>query len=295
MVFDIPRNFSGILILTAGIPLSTPQPQTYYKGIDRIVELSLDGMEVEFVHGVRTRDDELIRMSNYAKERGVILTVHAPYYINLNAREKDKYLKSKEHVIKSMIAAEKLGAWSVAIHPAFYLGDDPKEVLGRVTKAFEEINIELDKLGHKFNVWMRPETMGKPTQFGSLEEVVELSKLFPNVLPCIDFGHLQARTNGGYSTKDDIIRAIEYVYKNLGDVAINNMHVHLEGIVYGVKGEKYHSTFEETGFRYDIILEVLREFNCNGVVVSESSNVEEDAIIMKKYLLGDPVIWNGRV
>ncbi|MGC8767044.1 MAG: TIM barrel protein [Brevinematia bacterium] len=277
----IKKNFNGLKILTAGIPLSTPFPQTILKGIDRVVDLNLDGIELEFVHGVRTKDDELLKIGRYGNEKGVYFTIHAPYYINLNSREEQKYINSKNHIIKSVIAAEKVGAWSVVFHPAFYLGDDSNKVLDKVIKSIEEINTELKELGHSFNVWIRPETMGKPSQFGSLEEVVEISKCFSNVLPCIDFAHLYARTLGGYNTEEEIFGIFEYLVKELGDKVLKNMHIHISGIEYGKSGETKHTTFAESKFNYRSVIKAFKYFKIEGVVVSESANVEGDALIIK--------------
>ncbi|MFN4245585.1 MAG: TIM barrel protein [Brevinematia bacterium] len=277
----ISKGFSGLKVFTAGIPLSTPHPQTMYKGIDRLLELGLDGIEIEFVHGVRTSNDEMINIGEYGRKKGINFTAHAPYYINLNAKEKEKYIKSKEHIKRTVIALEKAGGWSVAFHPAFYLSDEPKLVLDRVIKALEEINDELKELGHKFNVWIRPETMGKPSQFGSLEEVIEVSKCFDNVMPCIDFSHLFARSIGNYNTEEEIFGIFEYISKELGDHSLKNMHIHLSGIEYGNKGEKFHNTFAETRFNYKAVIKAIKYFGVEGVVVCESSNVEDDALIIK--------------
>lgn len=283
----VDKSFSGLKILTAGVPLSTPSPQTIFKGIDKVIELELDGIELEFVHGVRTKDSELIKVGEYGRKKKVYFTVHAPYYINLNAKEERKYINSKEHIIKSVLAAEKVGAWSVVFHPAFYLGDDSKKVLDKVIKAIEEINQELKTLGHSFNVWIRPETMGKPSQFGSLEEVIEISKCFDNVLPCIDFAHLYARTLGGYNTEKEVFGIFEYLAKELGDMVLKNMHIHISGIEYGKGGETKHTVFSETKFNYKVVIKAFRYFKIEGVVVSESANVEGDALIIKNLYISE--------
>ncbi|MEN2998366.1 MAG: TIM barrel protein [Brevinematia bacterium] len=277
----IKKPFSGLKVFTAGIPLSTPPPQNIYKGIDRLVELELDGMEIEFVYGVNTNNSEMFKIGEYGKSKGVYFTAHAPYYINLNAKEEEKYIRSKEHIKKTVLALEKAGGWSAVFHPAFYTGDAPKTVLERVIKAIEEINTELKSLGHKFNVWIRPETMGKPSQFGSLEEVVEISKCFDNVLPCIDFSHLYARSRGGYNSEKEILGIFDYIAKELGDKALKNMHIHLSGIEFGAKGEKFHNTFAETQLNYKTIIKTFKHLKIEGVVVCESSNIEYDAMIIK--------------
>lgn len=277
----VEKVFEGLKVFTAGIPLSTPPPQTMYSGVDRLVELGLDGMEIEFVHGVRTGNSEMKKIGEYGRERNVYFTAHAPYYVNLNAKEEKKYEKSKEHIIRTVLALESAGGWSVVFHPAFYMGDSSKDVIDRVIKAIDEINSELRKRGHKFNVWIRPETMGKLSQFGSIEEVVEVSKCFDNVLPCIDFSHLYARSIGGYNTEKEIFGLFEYLIKELGDESLKHMHIHLSGMEYGPKGEKFHSNFGNSALNYKSIIKALKFFKVEGVIVCESENIEYDAMIIK--------------
>ena len=135
------------------------------------------------------------------------------------------------------------------------------------------------------NIWIRPETTGKGTQWGTLEEIVKLSKEFKNVLPCIDFAHIHARNNGTFNTYDEFSKMIEFTANELGNDVLDNMHMHLAGIEYGPKGEKNHLLLENSDMNYKDLLKVFKEFNIKGVLVCESPNIEEDTKLLKEYYL----------
>ena len=135
---------------------------------------------------------------------------------------------------------------------------------------------------NSLDVWIRPETTGKPTQFGSIDELVELSEGFDNVLPVVDFSHLHARSNGKFNTKEEFEQVMELIETKLGKQGIHNMHIHLSGINYGEKGEKNHLIFKESDMNYKGVLQVLKDFNAKGVLVCESPNIEQDALMLKE-------------
>ena len=135
----------------------------------------------------------------------------------------------------------------------------------------------------KINVWVRPETTGKPTQWGDLEEIVRLSKEFDNVLPCIDFSHLHARSGGKYNTYDEFSKILETVGNEIGTYALENFHGHLAGIDYSSKGEKKHLNLEESDMNYKDLLKAMKEFGVKGALVCESPNIEDDAKLLKTY------------
>ena len=134
-------------------------------------------------------------------------------------------------------------------------------------------------------VWIRPETTGKGTQWGDVEEIVKLSKMFDTVLPCVDFAHLHARSGGEYNTYDEFCKVFEYIGNELGDVALKNFHAHLAGIEYSAKGEKCHLILEESDMNYKDLLKAFKEFDVKGVIVCESPNIETDAKILKDYYM----------
>ena len=261
--------------LTPGIPSSA---KDYSNAFEKLKELNLDGLEVEFVHGVRYSEKTREMILNRDDK---LITHHGPYYINLNAKEDEKIEASIKRVLDTACAAKDLGAYSITYHAAFYLGDDPKTVLDRMIKRHEIIIDTLQKEDN--DVWVRPETTGKKTQWGTLDEIIELSKNFSQILPCIDFAHIHARENGKFNTYDEFCYILEHLGNELGEIALNNFHGHVAGIKYTDKGEKNHLIFEESDFNYKDLIKALKKFNIKGALVCESPNIEIDTKILKEY------------
>lgn len=272
--------FDRLNFLTAGMPLTTGKG-SYERAFDILEELGLDGMELEFVHGVRMSEvtRELVR--NKRVEKNLILTAHAPFYINLNSQEEDKVEASVQRIIETGVAGKDTGAFSITFHAAFYMKQDKEEVYNKIKSKISIISELFQKEG--INVWIRPETTGKPTQWGELDEIIRLSNEFENVLPCVDFSHLHARTAGKYNTYDEFSYILEKMGKEIGTYALENFHGHLAGIEYGDKGEKKHLILEESDMNYKDLLKVLKEFGVKGALVCESPNIEGDTVLMKDY------------
>ncbi len=269
-------------ILTAGLPLSS-ENKGYKRGLEILKEMNLDGLEVEFVHGVKMNETTQEFVKDYTKENDLILTCHAPFYINLNSKEEEKIEASIQRILETARVGNNIGAYSITFHAAFYMGKNPNEVYDIVYNSMAKIVETLSKENNK--IWIRPETTGKGTQWGTFEEIVKLSKEFDNVLPCIDFSHIHARYNGSYNTYDEFSKILEYIATELGDNVLNDFHAHLAGIEYGAKGEKNHLIFEESDMNYKELLKVFKEFNVKGALVCESPNIETDAKILKDYYM----------
>lgn len=268
--------------LTAGLPLAS-ENKGYKKGLNIIKEIDLDGLEVEFVHGVRMNEANQTLLKSFAIENNLKVTCHGPYYINLNSNEEEKIEASIQRILETARMGKNIGAYSITFHAAFYMGKNPDDVYKTVYKSMEKICTELEEENN--NIWIRPETTGKGTQWGTLEEIVKLSKEFKNVLPCIDFAHIHARNNGTFNTYDEFSKMIEFTANELGNDVLDNMHMHLAGIEYGPKGEKNHLLLENSDMNYKDLLKVFKEFNIKGVLVCESPNIEEDTKLLKEYYL----------
>lgn len=269
-----------IVFGTAGIPHGTPNSSTE-NGVKYVSELGLGSMELEFVHGVNISEETAREAGRIAEENNVRLTCHAPYYINLNAEEKEKRQASRERIIKSARIASEAGAWSVCFHPGYYLGQEPSVVYETVEEEMNKVMNRVDDL--ELDIWIRPETCGKTSQFGSIEPLIKLSEQFDQVLPCIDWAHLCARTIGETNDYESFKKILEKVKNRLGKEALNNSHMHIEGIEYGDKGEIRHQNFEDSTFDYENVVKVFKEYNIKGVITCESPNLEEDALTAKKY------------
>jgi len=268
--------------VTAGMPLRT-EPKNYATAFNVLEEMSLDGIELEFVHGVRISTESQEIVKQVSKEKGMVVTAHGPYYINLNSREQEKIDASIVRILDTALMGEKLGAYSITYHAAFYMGNDKKIVFDRVKKETEKIVEVAEK--ENLKVWIRPETTGKVTQWGDLDEIINLSKEFKHILPCVDFSHLHARTGGGLNTYDDFCNILEKIGNEIGQYALENFHGHLAGIAYSAKGEKNHLNLDDSDMNYKDLLKALKKFDVKGALVCESPNIEEDCKLIKEYYL----------
>lgn len=267
----------GLIFGTAGVPRSTRSPSTT-DGIERIAELGLGCMELEFVRGVKMGEETARQVAEVAARDGVRLSAHAPYFINLNAHEPQKMRASQYRILKAARIASLCGAESVVFHPGFYLGDSPEKTYSAVRKSLGEILGELERENNR--VWLRPEVTGKGTQFGSIAEVLELSAELTGVAPCIDFAHWHART-GKFNSYPEFAAVLQQVRERLGGDALDNMHIHIAGINYSNKGERNHLNLAESDFQYAELLQALKDYGTSGMVICESPNLEEDALLLQ--------------
>ncbi|MCX8167421.1 MAG: TIM barrel protein [Ignisphaera sp.] len=250
-------------------------------------ELGLDAMEIEFVRGIKMGVDTAHEVRSIAAELGVVLTVHAPYYINLNSADSGKVEASIRRIVESAYIGFEAGAWSVVFHAGYYGDFDPTTSYNNVVNSIKRIIRELRD--RNIDIWVRPEVMGGTSEVGSLEEAIRLSQdIGEYVLPCIDFAHLHARSLGRYNSYIEYRRVMELIEESLGREALSNMHIHISGIEYGPKGEVRHLNASESDLNYVDIIKILKEFNISGVVISESPNLEEDALLFKKYYQSMP-------
>lgn len=267
----------GLVFGTAGIPRSS-RTLTTQAGIERIHELEMGCMEVEFVQGVKMTPPTARDVARVAAKGGIRLSAHAPYYINLNAKEPEKRSASQERIMQTARITALMGGDSVVFHPAYYMKDEPSHVYATVKTSLEQIVAKLRAEGNR--VLIRPEVMGKDSQFGTLEEILQLCSEVEGVAPTLDFAHWHARTGkaNSYNEFTAILRKIE---KKLGKDALNNMHIHVSGISYGPKGENKHLNFAESDFRYEELVMALKDCKVRGAVICESPNLEEDALLLQ--------------
>ncbi len=269
-----------LIFATAGIPLCT-KPRSYKNAFEDLISMNLGGLEIEFVHGVKMSEANVNEVIEFAGVNNIVLTAHAPFYVNLNSKEPEKTLASIERIIETARMAKKLEIYSIVFHAAYNMEMSQENVYKKVRAGFDKIMEVVYK--EDIKTFVRPETTGKPTQWGDLSEVIKISKEFEQVLPCIDFSHLYARTVGGYNTYDDFCRILETIGNELGDFALQNFHAHIAGIEFSAKGEKKHLNLDEASFNYKDLLKALKHFSIKGVVVCESPNIEEDAMLLSRY------------
>lgn len=236
-------------------------------------------MELEWVQSVPKNPEHMLLIRELSQELDITLTVHAPYYINLNTPDKAKMAASKKRIWDALQMSELAGVRSVCVHPAFYLGMDPADAFKNVRAAVEDIMSKKEKLFPHVNLAL--ETMGKVSQFGTLEEVLKISKEF-DLYPTVDPAHMHARTNGKINTYKEWDEMFDLYQKYLGKKALSNVHMHFSGIAYSEKGEKHHVPLQESDARWKDFLKVLKDRDIGGTVVCESPAMEVDTVLMQK-------------
>jgi deoxyribonuclease IV len=267
-----------LLFGTAGIPWRCKG--TTLDGIKEVKKLGLGAMELEFVRNINISKENAIHVKNVGKREDVLLTCHGQYYVNLNAQENAKLKASVARILSASRRAYECGAWSVCFHMSYFMGNDKTNVHDLTVKRVKELRKKLDDEGVK--IWLRPETTGKGTQWGDLNETLKMAEEIEGVLPCIDFSHLHSRSVGGFNSYAEFKTQLQEVERVLGKTGLQNMHIHLSGINYGPKGERNHLNLKESDMNYKDLLKVLKEFKVKGALICESPNIEEDALLLKK-------------
>ena len=267
-----------LLFGTGGTPHSA-RTRTTIDGIKRIAELGLGCMEVEFVQGVKMGEAGARLVAEVATSEGIKLSAHAPYFINFNARELEKIRASQHRLLQTARIASFCGAKSVVFHTAFYLGDPPEKAYDKVKKYLGEVLKQLKQEDNQ--VWIRPEVMGKHSVFGTVEEILNLCTELEGLAPCIDFAHWHARTGAGNSYHE-FAAILQQIEERLGKAALDDMHIHFSGIKYGERGEIKHLNLKESDLQYVELLKALRDYKVKGLVICESPNLEDDALLLQE-------------
>jgi deoxyribonuclease-4 len=269
----------GLRFGTAGVPDSTPQITTL-AALKHVHGLGLDGLEVEFVRGVKIGTDTARLVREKASGLGLSLSVHAPYYINLNSPETGKRLQSQEHILRSARMAAVMGARSVVFHAGYYGASTPLQTHAVIKKELKDV-VSIIR-SERLPVTLRIETMGKRSQYGSLDECLTLCQEVDGLGPCLDFSHIHARGEVRANTYLDFDRIFRKVGKRLGVAALKDIHIHISGIEYGAKGEIRHLNLSDSDFRYDDWVGALKDLDVAGFIICESPERETDAVMLKR-------------
>ncbi|HBX70327.1 MAG TPA: hypothetical protein DEH25_13350 [Chloroflexi bacterium] len=266
---------------TVGSPLSTPKkPGGSVGAVLRLAELELSALELGWVRSVRVSEETCAAIQSAAAENDVALSVHAPYYINLNA-DAEEWPKSRQRLMDAAHFGNLAGATDIIFHPGSYFGQPAAEVLPLVIERLAGCLDDLRAAGNP--VILRPETMGKSAMLGSLDDTLAMGKALPGVEPCLDFAHLHARPgDGSMNSVEEWRGSLEAYAQALGSESLKNLHIHLSGIEYTPKGEKEHLPIRESDFNLAALLSVLLEFECGGRIVCESPVLEEDALVIRQ-------------
>jgi deoxyribonuclease IV len=266
---------------TVGSPTGTPKkPGGSVGAIQFSKSIGLTAFELGWVQSVRVSEETCAIIRSTAQAEEVALSVHAPYFINLNADE-DEWPKSRKRLMDAAYYGNLAGATDIIFHPGSYFERPPSEVLKVAIPRLKGCLSELHKAGNK--VTIRPETLGKSAMLGSLEDTLEMASAIDGVEPCLDFAHLHARPGDGtMNTYDEWAVLLEAYKKRVGKDALKRLHIHLSGIEYGPKGEKNHLKLAEADLNLKALFRALHDHACGGRILCESPIMEEDTLNMKK-------------
>jgi deoxyribonuclease-4 len=253
---------------TVGSPQTTPATGTP-AAIKHIRELGLDHLEIAWVQSVRVSDETCAEIKAAGEKYKVSVSIHAPYYINLNSQTDELMVKSDERLLAAARKGFLAGARDIIFHPGSYHSQPREDVCIRARDKLLEITAILRDEG--VDVILRPETMGKSAMCGTLEDTLEWSRDVPGVLPCIDWAHLHARTgNGTFNTYDEFAAALEQVKATLGEDVLKKLHFHMSGIAYTTKGEKAHLPLNEADIHYRELLQAWIDYGVAGTCAVEA-------------------------
>ena len=262
-----------------------------YKGSldvpEYVQKMGLDAFEYQCGRGVNIGLEKAAELGRKAAEKSISLSLHAPYYISMSSVEEEKRLNSINYILSSARAVNAMGGNRIVVHTGS-CGKISREqaldlALDTMKKAIDALDAE--GLSH---IHICPETMGKINQLGTLGEVLSLCELDERLIPCIDFGHLNARTLGGLKETSDFLDVFNQIENRLGSDRLKTFHSHFSKIEYTDGGEKKHLTFADSVFGpdYEPVMELIAKKNCSPVIICESDGTQaEDAKTMKDCYL----------
>ena len=265
---------------TVGSPLGTPsRPGGSVGGIQFSASLGFDALELAWVNGVRISEATCASIRQAGEENKVALSIHAPYFINLNGIE-EKWPQLRKYLMDAAYFGNLAGATDIIFHPGSYFSQPAEEVLKVIIPRLRECAEELRANGNP--VILRPEISGKGAAIGSLEDVLEMASKIDGVIPCLDFAHLHARLGDGkMNSYEEWMSVLEQYRKKLGAAALKHLHIHLSGINYGPKGEKNHLVMEEADLKFKDLMRALHDSGAKGRLMCESPVMETDALKFK--------------
>jgi deoxyribonuclease IV len=266
---------------TVGSPGSMPdKPGGSVGAIQHLASLELKAFELAWVRSVRVKPQTCEAIRQAGRQWGIAISVHAPYYINLNA-DRSEWPKARKRLMDAARYGALAGATDIVFHPGSYFGAEPASVLQKALPRLQACSQELRDDGVR--VRLRPETMGKSAMLGSFEDALAMSEAVTGVEPCLDFAHLHARPgDGSRNSYEEWSILLEQYRQRLGAQALERLHVHLSGIAYGPKGERNHLMLVDSDMDVVGLLRALADAGCGGRILCESPVMESDAVILQQ-------------
>lgn len=250
-----------------------------------IEKMGLDAFEYQCGRGVNIGTEKAEKLGALAKEKGISLSLHAPYYISMSSVEEEKRIKSVDYILQSARAVKAMGGERIIVHTGSCGKISREDALVLATDTMKLALSALDSEGLG-SVRICPETMGKVNQLGTLGEVLTLCELDERLIPCIDFGHLNARDRGILKSYEDFEEIFNSIENRLGISRLREYHSHFSKIEYSAGGEVKHLTFEDEIFgpNFEPVAELTYKKQCSPTIICESAGTQaEDAKIMKNY------------
>jgi deoxyribonuclease IV len=264
-----PHTFDRLYIGPSGNPEGSPVKDGQAAVIDWCSERGWDTLELAFVHQVYLSAVEAEKVAKRSRELGFPVSCHASYYINLASEEKPKIGASRARIVQAAERIAQAGGHSVVFHSAFLTGRESTEVTAIVVEQMKKVEAELRERDIK--IWLRPELTGKPVQHGDVDELIKVCNAVETALPCIDWAHLHARTNGGWNSYDEWCLVLDKLAGKIRNKnVLQRMHMHLSGIEYGPKGEKRHIPLVTCDLRYKELLQALKQAGVCGTLAVEA-------------------------
>ena len=239
----------------------------------------LEAYEYQATYGVKISKQSALELKKNSEDNDVLVSMHAPYYVNLSSNKDDVIERSISRLVQSAKASEWMGAYRTVFHPGFYTKYSSEEAMKRCKGAIEKIIEELEALGVK-NYCFAPETTGKRSQLGSLEEIIEICNSFEQFEPTVDFAHVYARSRGAIKNREDYCKVFQKLEDELG---LKSLHSHFTRIEYTDAGERKHHILSEDNYGPPLepFLEEIFECGWDVTVICETPLRDEDALIMK--------------
>ena len=250
-----------------------------------LTKFGLEAFEYQCGRGVNIGEEKSVELGKIAKEKGIALSLHAPYYISMSSVEEEKRNNSINYILSSARAVNFMGGNRIVVHTGSCGKISREEALALAVDTMKKAVAALDAEGLS-NIHICPETMGKINQLGTLDEVIALCLVDERIIPCIDFGHLNARTLGEVNSREAFAAVLDELHNKLGEERAKHFHSHFSKIEYTTGGEKRHLTFEDSAFGPDPIplLELVAERDLSPTFICESAGTQtEDAAYMREY------------
>ena len=250
-----------------------------------VKNIGLDAYEYEAGNGLAASPAMLAAVGKAAKEKGVKMSFHTPYFISLSGVVEEKRLNSIRYIRESLDAAHLLGADTIVIHTGSAAKISRDEAMRLAADTLVRTLSEVETYGIKLGL----ETMGKKNQLGTLDEVLELCRIDSSFVPVVDFGHLNARDLGNvFVSADDYMRVFEKIEKACGASVAENLHCHFSKIEWTAQGEKKHLTFDDDvyGPNFEPLVDTIVKHSLSPTIICESAGTQsDDALAMKKYYM----------